>query len=145
MRLVAVGLSALLLSTLVSVHQPQTPAIHAESQGQFGALDLARLDEFLQETVEPATIQHSEGADEFAPKEFELRCASMAHMDAHLRTNWHEERRADLEDLSGGVPLLLYVTPSNETWTKVALDRRLDVGCIIASGYGWRGYHGPMN
>ena len=139
MRLLAVGLSALLLGASGSDHQPQTTAIHTQSQGQFGAPDLARLDEFLQETVEPATIQHSEGADDFAPKEFELRCASMAHMDAHLRTNWREERRADLADLSGGVPLLLYVRPPNETWTKVALDRRLDVGCIIASGYGWRG------
>ncbi len=61
----------------------------------------------------------------------------MAHMDAHLRTNWREERRADLADLSGGVPLPIYARPSNETWTKVALDRRMDVGCIIASGYGW--------
>ena len=139
MRLLAAGLSALLLSALVSDHQPQTPAIHAGNHGQFGAPDLAQLDEFLQETVEPATVQHSEGADDFAPKEFELRCASMDHMDAHLRTNWREERRADLADLSGGVPLLLYVRPSNETWTKVALDRRLDVGCIVASGYGWRG------
>ncbi len=139
MRLVAAGLSALLLGASGADHQSQTPAIHTEYQGQFGAPDLARLDVFLQETVEPATIQHSEGADDFAPKEFELRCASMAHMDVHLRTNWREERRADLADLSGGVPLLLYVRPPNETWTKVALDRRLDVGCIIASGYGWRG------
>ena len=145
MRLLAIGLSALLLGASGSDHQPQTPAIHTEIHEQFGAPDLARLDEFLQETVEPATIQHSEGADDFAPKEFELRCASMADMDAHLRTNWREERRADLADLSGGVPLLIYTRPSNETWTKVALDRRLDVGCIIASGYGWPGYRGPMN
>ena len=139
MRLLAVGLSALLMGASGSDHQPQTPAIHTEFHEQFGAPDLARLDEFLQDTVEPATIQHSEGADNFAPKEFELRCASMAHMDDHLRINLHEERRADLADLSGGVPLLLYVRQSNETWTKVALDRRTDVGCIIASGYGWRG------
>ena len=62
----------------------------------------------------------------------------MAHMDAHLRTNWREERRADMAHLSGGVPLLIYARPSNRTWTKVALDRRMDVGCIIASGYGWQ-------
>ncbi len=74
MRLLAVGLSALLLAASGSDHQPQTAAIHTESQAQFGAPELARLDEFLQETVEPATIQHSEGADEFAPKEFERRC-----------------------------------------------------------------------
>ena len=73
MRLLAVGLSALLLGASGSDHQPQTAAIHTESQAQFGAADLARLEEFLQETVEPAAIQHSEGADEFAPKEFELR------------------------------------------------------------------------
>ncbi len=139
MCLLAGGLSALLLGASGSGHQPQTAAIHTEIHEQFGAPDLARLIDFLQETVEPATIQQSEGADDFAPKEFELRCASMAHMDAHLRTNWREERRADLANLSGGVPLLLYVRPPNETWTKVALDRRLDVGCVIASGYGWRG------
>ena len=59
MRLLAVGLSALLLGASGSDHQSQTPAIHTESQGRFGAPDLARLDEFLQETVEPATILDS--------------------------------------------------------------------------------------